>query len=127
MSRGNTAAKTQSKALTEHPSWVLGANLLTFVAAWLVMTIAMMLPTALPLIQLFAKLKREQNAQDWQPLLLLFMSAYLAVWLVFALLTFLGDCWLHPLVDSWPWLIQHFFVVRWNHTRPGRHVSIQRP
>jgi predicted metal-binding membrane protein len=93
--------------LTEHPSWALGANLLTFVAAWLVMTIAMMLPTTLPLIQLFAKLKREQNAQGWQPLLLLFITAYLAVWLVFALLTFLGDYGLHRLVDSRPWLIQH--------------------
>ncbi len=93
--------------LTEHPSWPLGVSLLTFVAAWLVMTIAMMLPTTLPLIQLFAKLKRGQNAEDWQPLLLLFIAAYLAVWSVFALLTFLGDYGLHRLVDSWPWLIQH--------------------
>jgi hypothetical protein len=49
--------------LTEHPSWTVGMNLLTFMVAWLVMTIAMMLPTSLPLIQLFAKVKREQNAQ----------------------------------------------------------------
>jgi predicted metal-binding membrane protein len=71
------------------------------------MTIAMMLPTTLPLIQLFAKLKREQNADGWRPLLLLFIAAYLAVWSAFALLTFLGDYGLHRLVDSWPWLIQH--------------------
>ena len=93
--------------VTEHPSWTVGMNLLTFMVAWLVMTIAMMLPTSLPLIQLFAKVKREQNAQRWQPLLLLFIAAYLTVWSVFALLTFLGDYWLHRLVDSWPWLIQH--------------------
>jgi hypothetical protein len=42
-------------ALTAHPYWGIGANALTFIFAWLVMTVAMMLPTSLPLIQLFAK------------------------------------------------------------------------
>jgi predicted metal-binding membrane protein len=56
---------------------------------------------------MLAKLKREQNAEGWQPLLLLFIAAYLAVWSAFALLTFLGDYGLYRLVDSWPWLIQH--------------------
>jgi predicted metal-binding membrane protein len=42
-------------ALTAHPYWGIGANALTFIFAWLVMTLAMMLPTSLPLIQLFAK------------------------------------------------------------------------
>lgn len=93
--------------LAEHPSWAVSMKLLTFIAAWLIMTIAMMLPASLPLIQLYAKVKQEQNEQRWQPLLLLFIAAYLTVWSVFALLAFLGDYGLHRLVDSWPWLIQH--------------------
>jgi predicted metal-binding membrane protein len=93
--------------LATHPYWGIGTNLLTFIFAWLVMTVAMMLPTSLPLIQLFAKVKREQKAEHWEAQLLLFVVAYLTVWSVFALITFLGDFLLHRFVDSRPWLIQH--------------------
>lgn len=94
-------------SLTAHPYWGIETNLLAFIFAWLVMTVAMMLPTSLPLIQLFAKVKREQKAQHWRAQLLLFVVAYLTVWSVFALITFFGDFLLHRFVDSRPWLVQH--------------------
>ena len=93
--------------LTGRPSWAVGLSLVTFIAAWLIMTVAMMLPASLPLIQLFAKVMREQNVRHSQALVLLFVAAYLTVWSLFALITFIGDFWLHRIVDSEPWLIQH--------------------
>jgi predicted metal-binding membrane protein len=93
--------------LTEHPSWAVGLSLVTFVAGWLIMAAAMMLPASLPLIQLFAKVMREQNVRHWQRLVLLFVAAYLAVWSLFALVTFIGDFGLHRIVESQPWLSQH--------------------
>jgi predicted metal-binding membrane protein len=93
--------------LTKHPSWAVGLSLVTFVAGWLIMTVAMMLPASLPLIQLFAKVMREKKVRSWQPLVLLFVAAYLAIWSLFALITFIGDFGLHRLVESQPWLSQH--------------------
>jgi len=93
--------------LTEHPSWAIGLSLVTFVAGWLIMTVAMMLPASLPLIQLFAKVMREKKVRSWQPLVLLFVAGYLAIWSLFALITFIGDFGLHRLVESQPWLSQH--------------------
>jgi len=93
--------------LAEHPSWAVGMNLLTFMAAWLIMTIAMMLPTSLPLLQLFAKVSREQKLDNGEFLLLLFIAAYLTIWSLFALLIFLGDLGWHRLINSQPWLIEN--------------------
>jgi predicted metal-binding membrane protein len=93
--------------LAEHPSWTLGMNLLTFLAAWLVMTIAMMLPASLPLLQLFAEVSRRQKLRHRESLLLLFITAYLTIWSIFALITFLGDLGWHRLLDSQSWLTQN--------------------
>jgi predicted metal-binding membrane protein len=93
--------------LAEHPSWAVGMNLLTFLAAWLVMTMAMMLPASLPLLQLFAEVSRRQDLRHREGLLPLFIAAYLTTWTMFALISFLGDLGWHRLIDSRPWLTQN--------------------
>jgi len=51
---------------------------LVFVAGWTLMTLAMMLPTSLPLILMFHRMVSERPARPW--LLTLLIAAYLAVW-----------------------------------------------
>jgi predicted metal-binding membrane protein len=80
-------------------------KLLVFLLAWLVMTIAMMLPTSLPLITLFIQVSQKQ-AQP-RSLLTLFLSAYAAIWLGFAIILLAGDWAIHYWLDRWHWLHQH--------------------
>lgn len=84
-------------------------RLLVFLVAWQVMTAAMMLPSTLPMVRLFARASREQS----QPrlVLLAFLGAYVVVWTVFALITFVGDIGLHWLVHHWYWLHHRPWVI----------------
>ena len=75
---------------------------LVFLLAWLVMTIAMMLPTSLPLITLFIQVS--QNQSQPRSLLAVFLSAYAAIWLSFAVVLLVGDWTIHHWLDRWHWL-----------------------
>jgi len=76
--------------------------LLLFLAAWQVMTGAMMLPSSLPMVGLFARASREQA----RPRLAFaaFITAYFAVWTSFALLALFSDAGLHQLIERWRWI-----------------------
>lgn len=99
-----TAAQFHHHALYEsgRPFW---AAALLVVGAWQVMTAAMMLPSSLGFIRMYAAASR--NAPEFPIALGLFLSAYFAVWTAFALFAFAGDMQLHRLVDSWSWLAAH--------------------
>jgi predicted metal-binding membrane protein len=63
------------------------------VAGWTLMTVAMMLPSSLPLVNLFRRVVAGRgNAGRLLGLLLL---GYLAVWAWFGVLAYLGDGVLH--------------------------------
>ena len=96
-------------ALLERPTLAWPLTLLVFLLAWQVMTGAMMLPTSLPLIWLFARASRRQA----RPRLALaaFLAAYAAVWTGFALLALAGDTALHALVDRWAWLSDRPWLI----------------
>jgi predicted metal-binding membrane protein len=51
-----------------------------FVTGWTVMTVAMMLPTSVPLILLFHRMVADRRTAAW--LVMLLISGYLSVWLV---------------------------------------------
>ena len=96
-----TAGQLHHDALIEGgpPLW---AALLVFLLAWQAMVAAMMLPSALPLIRLFAavsgdqeRVRRARGA---------FLGGYAAVWTGFGALAFLGDALVHRAVDALPWL-----------------------
>jgi predicted metal-binding membrane protein len=74
------------------------ATFLLFVAGWSLMTVAMMLPTSLPLVMLFRTVTR-QRANRWL-LTGLVLAGYLAVWTAFGALAHFGDFWLHRIVES---------------------------
>ena len=73
-----------------------------FVLGWTVMTIAMMLPTSLPLITLFQRLVRRR--EDSALLLTLLITGYLVTWAALGLAAHMGDAGLHFTVDHWHWL-----------------------
>jgi predicted metal-binding membrane protein len=77
-------------------------DIVAFVAAWQLMTAAMMLPTSLPMIRLFARASRGQE----RPRLAmgLFLGAYFVVWTGFAVAALAGDAILHEIVERIPWL-----------------------
>lgn len=78
-----------------------------FASAWLVMVGAMMLPTAVPMFELFWTV----SARQLRPALArtVVVATYLLVWLAFVLVALAGDVAVHAVVDSSEWL----------NTRPG--------
>src|SRR5690349_3069370 len=76
-----------------------------FVAGWVLMIVAMMLPSSLPLVLIFSGVVRRRP----QPGLLvgLLLAGYLAVWSAFGAAAWLLDRGIHAAVDAWPWLAGH--------------------
>jgi predicted metal-binding membrane protein len=88
-------------------SWL--ATIALFLLAWQVMTAAMMLPSSLPMIGLFARVSGRQDKPKLA--LAVFLGAYFVVWTGFAVVALIGDAGLHRLVDNWAWLDAHDYVV----------------
>jgi predicted metal-binding membrane protein len=85
-----------------------GAVLL-FLAGWQVMTVAMMLPSSLPLVRMFAA--ASVAAPGRGRALAAFLGAYALVWTTFGTLAFAGDAGLHALVNASPWLERHEWAI----------------
>jgi predicted metal-binding membrane protein len=83
--------------------------LLVYVAGWTLMTVAMMLPTTLPLIKLFYRITSRRS--DRLILLYLLLVGYLSIWVLFGLLVHLGDWLLHRLVAQSPWLSTNSWLI----------------
>ena len=73
-------------------------KLLVFLAMWQVMIVAMMLPSSVPMLKLFAKASSNQSQS--QQALFIFICAYVTVWAGFAIALFGLDIGLH----QWVWL-----------------------
>lgn len=85
------------------------AGLPLFVTAWILMTVAMMLPTSLPLVQLFRRMTRQRR--DGLRLLAGLVGGYLGVWALFGVLAHLGDGLVHLGVDQVGWFDRHPWLV----------------
>jgi predicted metal-binding membrane protein len=85
-----------------------GAVLL-FLVGWQVMTAAMMLPSSLPLVRMFAA--ASAAAPGRARALAAFLGAYGLVWSMFGALAFAGDAVLHALVHASPWLERHEWAI----------------
>jgi predicted metal-binding membrane protein len=77
--------------------WPIGLRLPAFVAGWTLMSVAMMLPSSLPLVTVFRTITRGAPR-----LVALLVVGYLAVWALFGLAAFVADLGLHELVEGWP-------------------------
>lgn len=73
------------------------------------MIAAMMLPSSLPFMRMFAAASANQPRHGL--MLLLFLGGYVAVWSAFGVSAFGGDIALHRLVDRLPWLAAHAWLI----------------
>lgn len=91
----------------------LGASyvtvLLVFVVGWTLMTIAMMLPTSLPLVYMFRVMTRSRS--DGGRLVSLLVLGYLAVWMLFGVLAHAGDLMVHEVVEHNAWLHTNAWMI----------------
>ena len=79
------------------------------IAGWVLMLAAMMLPTTLPLLDIFQRLTARRADRRW--LMTLVISGYLAVWGAFGLLAHLADWAVMYAVRQSDWLIAHGWVI----------------
>jgi predicted metal-binding membrane protein len=85
------------------------AALEVFLLCWQVMTVAMMLPSSMPMVQLVVYAARRQARPVAVPLA--FLAGYGVIWTAFAAGAFLADTLVHRLVDLWPWLAVHAWLI----------------
>jgi predicted metal-binding membrane protein len=82
---------------------------LVYVAAWLLMTVAMMLPTTMPLLAIFARMTADRD--DRGLLLTLVVAGYLSIWTAFGLIAHLADMSLHAAVATNVFLSVNSWIV----------------
>jgi predicted metal-binding membrane protein len=87
------------------PAAPLGAVTATFISGWVLMTIAMMLPTTLPLVQVFRRLTAARR--DGVLLTLIVIAGYLVTWTAFGAVAFVASTLLQRLTDGNAWLAGH--------------------
>ena len=80
-----------------------------FVAGWTLMTVAMMLPTSLPLLAFFQSLVRTRP--DRVVLVALLVTGYLGVWIAFAMAVHAGDQGVHAAVERFGVLEENVWVI----------------
>jgi predicted metal-binding membrane protein len=85
------------------------ATLLLFVGGWTIMTVAMMLPTSLPLVLLFRRLT--QRRLDSALLVALLIAGYLSAWVAFGAAAHVGDLAVHRGIEQARWLEERAWVL----------------
>ena len=84
-------------------------SVLLFVSGWALMTVAMMLPTSVPVLTTFHTIAGRRG--DRPLLVALVIVGYLFIWLLFGLFVYLGYVVLQWLASSSAWLMAHSWVV----------------
>jgi predicted metal-binding membrane protein len=82
---------------------------LLYIGGWVLMTAAMMLPTTLPLLGMFARMT--ERRPDRAMLLTLVVLGYLLIWGAFGLAAHLIDALLHTLVVASAWLTFNGWII----------------
>jgi predicted metal-binding membrane protein len=76
-----------------------------FAAGWVLMIVAMMLPSSVPLVVTFGMLVRRRRRPG--KLVVLLLLGYLTVWGAFGLAAWVLDRGIHAAVNALPWLAAH--------------------
>ena len=100
------AARLHHDALAGIAVW---AALPLFLVAWQAMVAAMMLPSSLPLVRLFAAASAGQPRPN--AALAGFLGGYAVVWSAFGALAFAFDLGVHAAVHASPWLHAHEWLL----------------
>jgi predicted metal-binding membrane protein len=80
-----------------------------YLLGWTLMTAAMMLPTTLPLLEIFRRLIM-RRPDRWQ-LMAGVITGYLSVWLIFGIAAHSADWVLHQAAERSPWLDTNGWVI----------------
>ena len=80
-----------------------------FALAWQGMIVAMMLPSSLPMIRLFAQASADQPRPG--RVMAAFLGGYAAVWTGFGLAAFSADRGVHGVVEASPWLADRPWLI----------------
>ncbi len=83
--------------------------LVLFLVAWQSMVAAMMVPSSLPLVRLYAAAVARQPHP--RAAMAAFLGGYALVWTMFGSLAFVGDTMIHATVDRTPWLQHHEWLI----------------
>jgi predicted metal-binding membrane protein len=75
---------------------------LLYAGGWVLMIAAMMLPTTLPILEMFRRMTRDRP--DGGRLLALVVAGYVATWFAFGLAAHAADWGVHALAGRLPWL-----------------------
>jgi predicted metal-binding membrane protein len=108
------AETTGSAGAVHHDSLLvggpgLGLALLLFLPAWQVMIAAMMVPSSLPLVRMYAA--ASAAAPDRSRSMAAFLGAYALIWSAFGALAFVGDSGVHASVNAWHWLDTNQWLI----------------
>ncbi len=79
-----------------------------YVGGWVLMTVAMMLPTTYPLLEIFHRMTRQRA--DRSRLLAMVIAGYLGVWLLFGIAAHAFDLGLHGALERSAWLQSNAWV-----------------
>jgi predicted metal-binding membrane protein len=88
-----------------HPEWTVYLSL----AGWILMIVAMMLPTTVPLVALFHSFVRTRSNRS--QLTALLVTGYLWIWTLFGFVVYAGHRLVHGAVDQSIWLEGHLWVI----------------
>jgi predicted metal-binding membrane protein len=80
-----------------------------YLVGWTLMTVAMMLPTMLPLLEIFRRLTMRR--QERSELMALVIAGYLGVWMGFGVAAHMFDWVLHQVVEHISWLEANAWVI----------------
>lgn len=90
-----------------HLPWIVA--MIVFLVCWQVMTVAMMLPSSIPLVCMIVNASRSQlHPKATQAA---FLAGYIFIWTLFAIAAFIGDTLIHWLVTHWFWLYMHSWLI----------------
>lgn len=92
----------------EMMSLTMGMGAPVFLGVWVLMMVAMMFPTAAPMILTFSAIQagKRERGQTWTPTWI-FVGAYLAVWSAFGVLAYIVAIGAQRLADESMWLMDH--------------------
>ncbi len=82
---------------------------LLYAAAWVLMIAAMMLPTTLPILEMFRRITT--GRADSGRLILLVVTGSLAAWVGFGIVAHIGDALLHVAGERTSWLLTDGWIV----------------
>src|SRR5207302_6381984 len=93
---------TQNRSIS---ALTMGMGAVLFIGMWVVMMVAMMFPTAAPMVLMFSRVhvRRQEGGLAFVPIWV-FVAGYLVLWALFGVLAYGIAVGLEALAGQWVWL-----------------------